>query len=210
VTEEEGPPWTAVLLIQPCSTKRADTSAAALVHASTVIVDVGPDRSRPRGSRAALVRAGVLACLIGAAAACGGSARQSYTFGQTSATRFPPTVSTPARFPQAPAAITRAAVKIALADRTLRGLLVRSRYRIAGASVWRDFDGHRIGAAVSVALDNAISVDMDIPCVTAPPDAPGSGDCRKPNAPGWEHLRAARIRQLDAFIDLRSSKLVAI
>lgn len=143
--------------------------------------------------------------------ACGVYRRHTYTFGDTGSSAMPPTVAgelPPG--PAAPAAEVSRARSIAARSSALASLLGRGPSRFARSEVWPGDGSGALGVILVYRLGRPITVDDVVPYAQVPPDAPSSGDCRFPYTPGWERLKAARVTEVEARVDLRRGRLADV
>jgi hypothetical protein len=114
-------------------------------------------------------------------------------------------------FEGASPATTRAAEKIAEANATVARLVrLGDGRRVGGVGPWRGFGGRLRGAVLGFSLKRPLAVDLDLPYVAVPPDAPSHGQCATPYSPGLAHLRASGVTALMALVDLRRNQVVQI
>ena len=148
----------------------------------------------------------------------GGEDRRSFTFAP-STKRLPSVGSVVVArlgslgpgFEGASPATAREAEKIAEANATIARLLrLGDGRRLGGVGPWGGFGGKARGAVLGFALKRPLAVDVNLPYVAIPPDAPSHGQCSTPYSPGWAHLRASGVTALMVLVDLRRNQVVQI
>ena len=143
----------------------------------------------------------------------GGEDRRAFTFGPSVERRTLPQVGAwlvvGGPFVQggrASAAVARETERIAGSDTTLARLMRRG-------------DGQRLGnvdapfeslTTVVYKLKRPITVNANLPYMMRPPDGPSHGDCVRPYAAGWAHLRARGVTRLSVIVDLSSKRVAQI
>jgi hypothetical protein len=152
------------------------------------------------------MRCTIVLCLGAAvaiiASGCGDSGRATYTVGKSSwASSWP-------RQPARPADVGRA-TRIADRDPEVRKI-VGVRGAPSGSFVWLTAHNRAPVVVLRLPLRTAVRVDVVVPYAVNPPDAPASGDCQQPYAPGWKRIRAHHVTRLFVAVDLARSSVADI
>jgi hypothetical protein len=131
-------------------------------------------------------------------AGCGGQ-RETFTHGQISWAYLWPLTAAPAR------SVT-VAEKVASRDPTVL-MLVGERARPDGSFVWLGTARHPRVVVLRFALPRPVRVDAALPYAETPPDAPASGDCKTPYAPGWNRLSTTRAAHVFVGVDVAKRRV---
>lgn len=141
--------------------------------------------------------------LIGVVAGCGGGMQTHTTIlGQISWAQE-------ARGPAPPPALASQAKQIARRSRLVQRL-TGAGATVTDTFVWLGTVRHPRVIELAYALPHFRRVDAAVPFAEIPPDAPSTGDCKRPYAPGWQRLRARQVTVLFVGVDVSLGRVAAI
>jgi hypothetical protein len=135
-------------------------------------------------------------------AACGGRGAQTYTTGQ-------PSWAQGSIGPRPAAAYAAEAEEVAHRSRLVRQL-VGPGGSLREAFVWLGTSRRPQVVELAYRLARPGTVDAVVPFAVNPPDAPATGDCRSPYAPGWERLRARPVGVVFVGVDVSERRVADI
>jgi hypothetical protein len=96
------------------------------------------------------------------------------------------------------------------AQNSLVQRLIGPRATMTESFVWLGSAHRPAVIELAFALRHVRAIDAVVPFAVNPPDAPATGDCRTPYAPGYERLQAQRVRNVFVGVDVRLRRVVDI
>ena len=88
--------------------------------------------------------------------------------------------------------------------------LVGARGVVAESFVWLGSMSHPRVVELAFRLQRPAAIDAVVPYADVPPDAPATGTCRVPYAPGQERLQARAVRVIFVGVDVSLRRVVDI